>query len=130
MICAQAAGLTQKLHQFSHQAWQVTGELFLAQWDPSQLIFAEYAGQPLANVFGSFEAALSQRGVDWDMNLTFRCVKCKYPHHFESEDLMERASVSFSCTGCGTPQEVELPFKKESSVRKLSGQLPVLKPKK
>lgn len=47
------------------------------------------------------------------MNLTFRCVKCKYPHHFESEDLQGKASVSFSCTGCGTHQEVELPFNKK-----------------
>jgi hypothetical protein len=48
------------------------------------------------------------------MNLTFRCVTCKYPHHFESDDLQGKASVSFTCTGCGTPQEIELPFKKKS----------------
>ena len=48
------------------------------------------------------------------MNLTFLCVKCKYPHHFESGDLQGQASVSFTCNGCGTPQEVELPFKKKS----------------
>ena len=48
------------------------------------------------------------------MNLTFRCDKCKYPHHFESEELEGKGSVTFSCTGCGTHQEVELPFKKKS----------------
>jgi hypothetical protein len=48
------------------------------------------------------------------MNLTFRCVKCKYPHHFETEDLRGKTSFSFTCNGCGTPQEVELPFAKKS----------------
>jgi ribosomal protein L44E len=62
----------------------------------------------------SAELHIGSKGVNWSTNLTFRCVKCKYPHHFESDDLQGRASVSFSCTGCGTPQEVELSFKMKS----------------
>jgi hypothetical protein len=48
------------------------------------------------------------------MNLTVRCVKCKYPHHFETEDLRGKTSFSFTCGGCGTPQDVELPFAKKN----------------
>jgi hypothetical protein len=48
------------------------------------------------------------------MNLTLRCVKCKYPHHFESEDLRGKTSLSFTCNGCGTLQEVQLPFQKNT----------------
>jgi hypothetical protein len=44
----------------------------------------------------SAELHIGSKGVNWSMNLTFRCVKCKYPHHFESDDLQGRASVSFS----------------------------------